>query len=294
MADETDGDERSGSRATEAVVAYDVLDAGSGGAVAVITLDRPGRRNGYTLEMSHQVAAACARADADDDVRAVVLTGRGEHFCMGADLGGGGFDALEVDSMDGPGYREPAGRSSMAIYGLDKPVVAALRGYAVGAGSTIVLPCDYRIAGEDVRFGFVFTRRGIVPEGASTWFLPRLVGLGRAMDWMVSGRVVEAEEALAAGLVHELHPPGEVLDRAIELARSLAATTAPVAVALTRRLLFTAAGAMTPEEAQAADSRIIGRTLLGPDAVEGITAFLEKRPARWPTPLSELPDDLRP
>lgn len=277
-----------------AQVAYDVLDAGSGQAVAVITLDRPEQRNGYTLQMSHELAAACARADADDDVRAVVLTGRGEHFSMGADLAGGGFDDAEIASMESPDYREPAGRASMAVFAMDKPVVAALRGYAVGAGSTIVLPCDYRIAASDVRFGFVFTRRGIVPEGASTWFLPRLVGLGRASDWMISGRVVHADEALAAGLVHEVVEPDAVLDRAVELARGLAATTAPGAVALTRRLLLQAAGPMTPEQAQAADSRIIGRTLLGPDAVEGITAFLEKRPAAWPTRLSDLPDDLRP
>lgn len=271
-------------------VAYEVVEGG----VAVITLDRPERRNGYTLTMAADVVAACARADADEAVRAVVLTGRGDHFCMGADLGGGGFDDAEVASMEEPDYREPAGRASMAIYALDKPVVAALRGYAVGAGSTIVLPCDYRVVGEDVRFGFVFTRRGIVPEGASTWFLPRLVGLGRATDWMISGRVVEAQEALTAGLAHEVVAPEVVLDRAVELARGLAATTAPVAVALTRRLLHQAAGPMTPEQVQAADSRIIGRTLLGPDAVEGITAFLEKRDPQWPTALADLPDDLRP
>src|SRR5262249_26994503 len=187
------------------------------GAIATVTLHRPERRNGYTTRMAEELRDALDTADRDPAVRAVVLTGTGPDFTVGADLAGDEeLAGVLADHSAAPGvypadladYREPAGRCALRIFEMSKPVIAAMRGAAVGAGSTIVLPADYRLAGTDTRFGFVFTRRGIVPEGASAWFLPRLVGLGRALDWVVSGRGFRAAEALAAGLVHPVGEPG--------------------------------------------------------------------------------------
>jgi enoyl-CoA hydratase/carnithine racemase len=262
------------------------------GPVATIRLHRPERRNGYTVRMADELTAALDLADADPAIRAVVLTGSGEDFSVGADLSGGSLDGVGAEPGE-PGYHEPAGRVSLRIFAMNKPVIAALRGAAVGAGSTIVLPADYRLAGTDTRFGFVFTRRGIVPEGASTWFLPRLVGLGRAMDWMVSGRVFGAEEALAAGLVHALHPPADVLARAQALALELAGTTSPVAVAITRQLLYRMSPLDSPFPVRDLDSRLIGEIPGNPDALEGVQSFLERRPPRFPgTVPADLPQHL--
>jgi enoyl-CoA hydratase/carnithine racemase len=262
------------------------------GAVAAVSLHRPQARNGYTMRMADELVAALDLADADPDVRAVVLTGSGADFSVGADLSGGSLDAAAPDD-DGVGFHEPAGRVSLRIFALHKPVVAALRGAAVGAGSTIPLAADYRLAGTDTRFGFVFTRRGIVPEGASTWFLPRLVGMGRALDWMVSGRVFDAAEAHAAGLVHQLHDPESVLAAAQDLAAELAARTAPVAVALTRQMLYRMSAQDSPFPARDFDSRMIAAIPTNPDALEGVRSFLERRPPEFPGRVpADLPEDL--
>ncbi|MCW2756531.1 MAG: enoyl-CoA hydratase [Nocardioidaceae bacterium] len=245
--------------------------------VATITLDRPQARNGYTLTMADELADAFDRADHDEDVRVVVLTGAGENFCVGADLSSGGFDVSERGDDD-EAWMEPAGRCSRRIFEMDKPVIAALRGAAVGAGSTIVLPCDFRLASTDSRFGFVFSRRGIFPEGGSAWYLPRLVGMGVALDWMVSGRVFGADEALAAGLVRELHEPDQVLDAAYALARELVATTSPVSVAVIRQQLYRLAALDSPYAAHEVDSRLIAGLVDNADAFEGVASFLEKRP----------------
>ena len=263
-------------------VSYAVADR-----IATVTLDRPEARNGYTVRMSDELAAAFDEADRDPAVRVVVLTGAGDDFCVGADLSAGGLDLPE----SGEEWDEPAGRCSMRIFAMDKPVIAAIRGAAVGAGSTIVLPADYRLAATDARFGFVFSRRGLYPEGASTWFLPRLVGLGRAMDWMVSGRVFGADEALAAGLVHSLHEPGEVLDRAYELAGELIRTTAPVSVAVIRQMLYRMSPLDSPYPVQRLDSRLIAGAVHNPDTAEGILSFLQRRDPRW---TGEVPKDLPP
>jgi enoyl-CoA hydratase/carnithine racemase len=258
--------------------------------IATVTLDRPAARNGYTVRMSDELADALDRADADADVRVVVLTGAGRDFCVGADLSS---TDLDLDGVDPAEWDEPAGRCSMRIFTMNKPVIAALRGAAVGAGSTIVLPADYRLASTDSRFGFVFSRRGLYPEGASTWFLPRLVGLGRALDWMVSGRVFDAEEALAAGLVHSVHEPDHVLDRAHELARDLIANTAPVSVAVIRQMLYRMAPLDSPFPARRLDSRLIAGAFTSPDAMEGILSFLQHRAPHWRgTVPDDLPDDL--
>lgn len=245
--------------------------------IATVTLNRPEARNGYTVRMSDELADAFGRADSDETVRVVVLTGAGPDFCVGADLSGG----LDLEPSSQDTWDEPAGRCSMRIFAMNKPVIAALRGAAVGAGSTIILPADFRLASTDSRFGFVFSRRGLYPEGASTWFLPRLVGLGRAMDWMVSGRVFAAEEALAAGLVHSLHDPSEVLDKAYELAADLIANTAPVSVAVIRQLLYRMSSSDSPFPVQRLDSRLIASCATSPDAIEGVMSFLQRRPPNW-------------
>jgi enoyl-CoA hydratase/carnithine racemase len=254
------------------------------GGIATVTLDRPAARNGYTVRMADELAAAFDEADRDPAVRVVVLTGAGEDFCVGADLSGG-LDLTPGDES----WDEPAGRCSMRIFAMDKPVIAAIRGAAVGAGSTIVLPADYRLAATDTRFGFVFSRRGLYPEGASTWFLPRLVGLGRAMDWMVSGRVFDAAEALAAGMVHSLHEPDEVLGKAYELARELIRTTAPVSVAVIRQMLYRMGPLDSPLPVQRVDSRLIASCATSPDAAEGVLSFLQRRDPQW---TGEVPRDL--
>jgi enoyl-CoA hydratase/carnithine racemase len=265
-------------------ISYEVADA-----VATIALNRPQRRNGYTVVMADELADALSVADLDDAVRVVILTGHGNDFCVGADLSGG---ALAAADQSDP-YHEPAGRVSMRIFAMNKPVIAALRGVAVGAGSTIILPADFRLAATDTRFGFVFTRRGLVPEGASAWFLPRLVGLGRALDWMVSGRVFAADEALAAGLVTRLYEPDEVLPAASALAAELVATTSPVSVAITRQLLFRMSPLDSPFPARDLDSRLIADAPGNPDAVEGVVSFLQKRPPEFPGQVSkDLPDYL--
>jgi len=265
-------------------ISYEVADA-----VATIALNRPQRRNGYTVVMADELADALSAADLDDAVRVVILTGHGNDFCVGADLSGG---ALAASDQSDP-YHEPAGRVSMRIFAMNKPVIAALRGVAVGAGSTIILPADFRLAATDTRFGFVFTRRGLIPEGASAWFLPRLVGLGRALDWMVSGRVFNADEALAAGLVTRLYEPDEVLPAARALAAELVATTSPVSVAITRQLLFRMSPLDSPFPTRDLDSRLIADAPGNPDAVEGVVSFLQKRPPEFPGQVSkDLPDYL--
>jgi enoyl-CoA hydratase/carnithine racemase len=266
-------------------VSYAVSDG-----IATVTLNRPEARNGYTVTMADELAVAFDDADRDESVRVVVLTGAGKDFCVGGDLSSGGLDLPANDDED---WHEPAGRCSLRIFAMNKPVIAAIRGAAVGAGSTIILPADYRLAATDARFGFVFSRRGIYPEGASTWFLPRLVGLGRAMDWMVSGRVFDAGEALSSGMVHALHAPDEVLDKAYELARELIRTTAPVSVAVIRQMLYRMAPLDSPFPARDLDSRLIAGSMANPDAVEGIMSFLQRRDPQWTQAVpGNLPDYL--
>jgi enoyl-CoA hydratase/carnithine racemase len=267
-------------------VSYAVQDR-----IATVSLNRPEARNGYTARMADELAEAFDTADRDDTVRVVVLTGEGKDFCVGADLSAGELD-VGGDLAD-LSWNEPAGRCSMRIFEMNKPVIAALRGAAVGAGSTIILPADYRLAATDTRFGYVFSRRGLYPEGASTWFLPRLVGMGRAMDWMVSGRVFDAAEALAAGLVHSLHEPDEVLAKAYELARELIVKTAPVPVAVIRQMLYRMSPLDSPYPVQRLDSRLIAGSASSPDMVEGVLSFLQRRDPEWSeTPNKNLPDYL--
>jgi enoyl-CoA hydratase/carnithine racemase len=281
-----------------AIEEYQQITYEVNGPIATIALNRPERRNGYTVRMADELADAFPRADADDDIRVVVLTGHGNDFCVGADLAGETFADRATQDDAAPktalaDYHEPAGRASLAIFAMNKPVIAAIRGAAVGAGSTIILPADYRLAAKDSRFGYVFTRRGIVPEGASTWFLPRLVGMGTALDWMISGRVFDAEEAHVAGLVTRLHDADDVLPAAYELAKELAATTAPIAVAVTRQLLYRMAALDSPFPARDLDSQLIAGAAGNPDAIEGVVSFLQRRPPEFTGKVStDLPDYL--
>jgi enoyl-CoA hydratase/carnithine racemase len=260
--------------------------------VLTITLNRPDRLNAWTPTMGRELIEAFDRADADDEVRAVVITGAGRGYCAGADLAGGG-DTFDWREREGAGAvpRDGGGQFTLRVFECTKPVIAAINGPAVGVGATMTLPMDIRLAAEDARIGFVFARRGIVPEACSSWFLPRVVGISRAMEWVATGRVFSAQEALEAGLVRSLHPAGELLDTAYGLAREIADNTAPVSVALARRMLWTMLGASHPMLAHRADSRGMFSRGQSADAREGVTAFLEKRPAAFPDRVSDgLPE----
>jgi len=257
-----------------------------------ITLNRPERLNAWTAQMGQELRAAFDRADADDDVRVVIVTGAGRGFCAGADLASGGdtFDARKRESVAGA-MRDNGGETTLRIFESRKPVIAAINGPAVGVGATMTLPMDVRLAADDARMGFVFARRGIIPEACSSWFLPRVVGISQAMEWVATGRVFSAQEALDGGLVRSIHPKDELLDAARALGREIAENTAPVSVALARQLMWRMLGAEHPMLAHRADSRGMVARGQSADAVEGITAFLEKRPAQFPDRVSDgLPD----
>ncbi len=260
--------------------------------VLTITLNRPDRLNAWTARMGRELIEAFDRADADDEVRAIIVTGAGRGFCAGADLAAGGetFDYRARGQADAA-PRDNGGEFTLRIFESTKPVIAAINGPAVGVGATMTLPMDIRLAADDARIGFVFARRGIVPEACSSWFLPRVVGISRAMEWVATGRVFSAQEALEGGLVRSLHPGGELLAAARALAREIAENAAPVSVALARQMMWRMLGAEHPMIAHRADSRGMLFRGQSADAVEGVTAFLEKRPARFPDRVSDgLPD----
>ncbi|WP_427384537.1 enoyl-CoA hydratase-related protein [Janibacter sp. G56] len=259
--------------------------------IATVTLNRPEARNGYTIGMADELGHALRTAGADDDVRVIVLTGAGEHFCVGADLSGGRLKVTD-DASEGD-WVEPATRATRPMFALEKPVIAAVRGAAVGVGSTMILAADVRIASTDSRFGFVFSRRGIYPEGGSSWFLPRIVGLGKATEWMITGRLIPADEALASGLVSAVHPPEEVLERAYDLARDIVTSTSAVSVAVIRQALLQMSALDSPEPAFQLDSKLIASCATSPDAKEGVASFLERRDPVFPGRVSaDQPDFL--
>jgi len=246
--------------------------------VLTITLDRPDRLNAFTPTMGRELVEAFDRADADDDVRAIIVTGEGRGFCAGADLAGGGDtfdwrDRQEADEIP----RDGGGIVALRIFDSSKPVIAAINGPAVGVGITMTLPMDIRLVAEGAKIGFVFARRGIVPEACSSWFLPRIVGISQAMEWVATGRVFSAEEAHAGGLAREVYPLQELLPAARRLADEIAQHAAPVSVALARRLMWTMLGADHPMAAHRADSRAMFSRGTSADAREGVTSFLEKR-----------------
>lgn len=276
------------------------------GPIATITLDREAKLNAFTGTMMAELIEAFDLTDANDAVRVVIVTGRGRAFCAGADLSAGAatFDYEKLGgARSGPvrgdgtidysheAVRDGGGRLTMRIFKSLKPVIAAVNGPAVGIGVTMQLAMDIRMASTSARFGFVFARRGIVPEAGSSWFLSKLVGLPRALEWCMTGRVFPAEEALAGGLVRSVHEPDDLLPAARALAREIADNTAPVSVALTRQMLWRMAGAQSPWDAHRLDSRAIYARGRAGDAREGVTSFLEKRPPAYPDKVSsDMPD----
>jgi enoyl-CoA hydratase/carnithine racemase len=270
------------------------------GGVATLTLHRPDRLNAFTVRMQRELCAAFDEIDADDRVRAVVVTGAGRGFCAGADLGAGGdtFDTSAATGDDGAvgggvdemAHRDEGGLLALRIFECTKPVIAAVNGAAVGVGVTMTLPMDIRLASTDARFGFVFARRGIVPEACSSWFLPRLVGISRAAEWCYTGRVFGADEALAGGLVRSVHEPDELLPAAWSLAEEIAANTSAVSIAMTRAMLWRMLGQDHPMAAHEVDSPGIAHLGKSADAREGVVSFLEKRPPRFTDTVSaEMP-----
>lgn len=267
--------------------------------VLTLTLNRPDRLNAFNPRMGSDWFQALDRIDADDAVRVVIVTGEGRGFCAGADLGGGAEtfspeEGREFAESTGPKERRDlGGRVTLRIFRCRKPIIAAVNGPAVGVGVTSTLPMDIRLASTQARFGFVFTRRGIVPEACSSWFLPRIVGINQAMEWVATGRVFDAAEALRGGLVSEVLEPEALLPRAQELAREIVANTSGVSVALARQMMWQMLGASHPMEAHRLDSKAMNFMGARADSREGIESFLEKRAPSFPLRVSEdFPKDL--
>jgi enoyl-CoA hydratase/carnithine racemase len=278
-------------------MAYETLLTDLAEGVLTVTLNRPDKLNAFTVGMMSDLLDLFERVDSDDEVRVVVVTGAGRGFCAGADLSSGAdtFDSNSAqDASEEGGRRAPrdgGGLVTLRIFDCKKPFIAAINGPAVGVGITFTLPMDIRLASSKAKFGFVFARRGIAPEAASSWFLPRVVGISKAMEWVSTGRVFEADEALAAGLVSEVLEPEALLPRAQELAAEIAANTSAVSVALSRQMMWKMLGAPHPMEAHRIDSRVIDFMGSGPDAREGVQSFLEKRPPQFSMKVSkDLPD----
>jgi enoyl-CoA hydratase/carnithine racemase len=278
-------------------MAYEQILTDISDNILTITLNRPDKLNAFTATMMTEMIDALRKANTNDDVRAIIVTGAGRAFCAGADLsaGAGTFDAtkrtdrpernagpVETVNWGDERVRDGGGRLTLEIFECLKPVIAAVNGPAVGIGVTMQLAMDIRIASEEARFGFVFSRRGIVPEAASSWFLPRIVGIAQALSWCYSGKVFDAQEALKGRLVSEIVKPDQLLPRARAIAREIADNTAPVSIALIRQMMWKMLGADHPIEAHKVDSRGIYSRGASADVREGVTSFLEKRPAKFP------------
>lgn len=271
-------------------MAYETLETELRDRILTVTLNRPERLNALNAQMARELLEVLDEVDRNDGIRALIVTGAGRGFCAGADLGGGGgtFDHSERESA--AAHRDGGGLISLRLYDLKKPVIAAINGPAVGVGVTMTLPMDVRIASDKARFGFVFARRGIVPEACSSWFLPRVVGISQAMEWVASGRVFSAQEALAGRLVSKRVPPEELLGCARALALEIAENTSGVSVCLARQMLWKMLGADHPMQAHRIDSQAIHAMGSSPDGYEGVQSFLEKRPAHFEMSVSrDLP-----
>jgi enoyl-CoA hydratase/carnithine racemase len=264
-------------------VGFETLRYAVDDGVCTVTLNRPERLNAVTAASIEELIAAFDDADRDDGVRVVIVTGAGRAFCAGADLsaGGGTFAGGDAAARSASEHRDGGGRVTLRLFDLKKPVIAAINGAAVGFGITMTLAMDVRIASSAARMGFVFARRGVVPEACSTWFLPRIVGIAQAAEWVYTGRVFDAEEALRARLVSRVVEPDALLPAARALAREIADSTSAVSVALSRQLLWKLLGAEHPMEAHRLDSQGMFWTGRAADAREGVTSFLEKRPPRF-------------
>lgn len=266
-------------------ILYDVSEG-----IATITLNRPEKLNAFTGRMMHEIISALDITDADDNVKVVIFTGAGRAYCAGADLSSGGDTfakgGSDVQTQQGV-PRDGGGLVSLRIFNSQKPVIGVINGPAVGVGVTMTLPMDFRLASDTAKFGFVFAKRGIVPEACSSYFLPRLVGISQATEWVYTGRVFGADEALSGGLVRSVHTGDDLMKTAREIAREIADNTAPVSVAMSRRMLWQMLGASHPMEAHRADSRGIMERGRSADSKEGVVSFLEKRPAVYPDKVSD-------
>jgi enoyl-CoA hydratase/carnithine racemase len=275
-------------------VSYEQIEYRVEDKVATVTLNRPDRLNAFTAQMMSELLDVFDEIDNDNDVRAVIVTGAGRGFCAGADLGAGAgtFDnRVRGGAQDIAEHRDGGGLVTLRIYELTKPIIAAINGPAVGVGITMTLPMDIRLAVPDAKIGFVFARRGLVPEACSSWFLPRVVGIGRAMEWVYTGRVFPATEGHEAGLIQYICEPDQLLLKANEIAREIADNTSALSVAVSRQLLWKGLGYDHPMESHKADSKAIFTLGQGADAAEGVTSFLEKRPASYPlTVPKDLPE----
>lgn len=253
--------------------------------IGLLTLNRPDRLNAWTRIMMQELIDAFRRADDDDDIRVMIVTGQGKAFCAGADLDPAGFVGRGT-TAPGEVPRDTAGQLTLTIYDLKKPVIAAINGAAVGVGITMTLAMDVRIASSAARIGFVFNRRGMVPEGGSTWFLPRIVGISRASEWIVTGRIMAAEEALAGGLLSRVVAPDDLMPVAFDLAREILKNTSAISTALARQMVWRMLGADHPMEAHQIESRCLDYMFHSADLQEGVKSFLEKRPAEFPMKIS--------
>ena len=269
-------------------ILYEVEDS-----ILTITLNRPEALNAFNNEMLFELIDACDKADADDDVKAIIITGAGRGFCAGADLSGGGnaFDYDSREDKENGLSRDGGGRLTLRLYELNKPIIAAINGPAVGVGVTMTLPMDIRLASTNAKFGFVFARRGIVPEACSSYFLPRVVGISKALEWCYSGKVFPAREAMEGGLLRSLHEPEDLLVEARKIAAEIADNTSAVSITLVRHMMWKMLGADHPMEAHKIDSRGIYHRGKSPDSKEGVVSFLEKRPADFPGKVStDMPE----
>ena len=270
-------------------ILYNVKDR-----ILTITLNRPNQLNAYTDRMMTELVDALSRADADDEIRAVIVTGAGRAFCAGMDMAAGGDTFAQKDEgekVDMSKHEDTGGMLTLRIFNCIKPIIAAINGPAVGVGVTMTLAMDIRIASDKARFGFVFARRGIVPEACSSWFLPRIVGISKALEWSYSGRLIPADEALHSGLVRSVHQPDDLLAAANDIAREIADNTSAVSIALIRQMMWRMLGADHPMEAHKIDTRGVFYTGRSADAKEVVQSFLEKRPAKYTNkPSTDMPE----
>ncbi|CAM3305841.1 crotonase/enoyl-CoA hydratase family protein [Nocardioides dubius] len=273
--------------------------------IATITLNRPERLNAFTDEMEAELIELFDRIDADDDVRVVIITGAGRGFCAGMDVSDAGdaFVAWRTSSTaptgtqfdvagdDLPRRRDGGGRVVLRMFECRKPIIAAINGAAVGVGATMILAADLRLASTNAKFGYVFNQRGVIPESCSSWFLPRLVGMQTALEWVFTGRIFDATAAFSSGLLRSVHPADELIGAATELAREIAENTSPVSTALARQLLWRMQGAEHPMVAHHAESLGINLRGVSADGQEGFASFVERRPARFADSVAHgLPD----
>jgi enoyl-CoA hydratase/carnithine racemase len=259
--------------------------------ICLITLNRPDRLNAWTKKMMEELITAFLQADENDDIRVTVITGEGKGFCAGADLDPERFVGRGKPLPTGEIPRDTAGQLTLVIYDLKKPVIAAINGSAVGVGITMTLPMDIRVASTNAKIGFAFNRRGMVPEGCSTWFLPRIVGISRASEWMTTGRILSSQEALEGGLVSKVVGPDELMSTAFDLAKEIRDNTSSISTVLSRQMLWRMLGANHPMEAHKIESRSLHYMFQSADLQEGVASFLEKRSPKFPMkPSRDLPD----